>query len=130
MRDGKKRRKIRLEIKKREHEAVFDGVDWTVKWIWKNGDDPKLSAIIIAHYAVPEDVKQEYEGELREWIKQGWLLEYDKYTMGPPKSQLPLMTVVQRDKKKVRPVLDWRETNKFIEAFTRDSDVFAKKLRQ
>ena len=46
------------------------------------------------------------------------------------KGQLPLMAVVQRNKNKVRPVLDWRETNRFIEAFTRDSDVCAEKLRQ
>ena len=50
--------------------------------------------------------------------------------MGPPKGQLPLMAVVQRNKNKVRLVLDWRETNRFIEAFTRDSDVCAEKLRQ
>ena len=53
-------------------------MEWTgVKWIWKNGDDPKLSTNTVAHYAVPEDVKQEYKSELREWIKQEWLLEYD-----------------------------------------------------
>ena len=130
MRDGKKKKKTRLEIKKRDHEAVFDGVDWTVKWIWKNGDDSNLSANTVAHYAVPEDVKQEYESELREWIKQGWLLEYDEHTIGPPNGQLPQMAVFQRKKNKVRPMLDWRETNRFIEAFTRDSDVCAEKLRQ
>ena len=126
----KNEERIRLEIKKRDHEAVFDGVDWTVKWIWKNEDDPKILSNTVPHYAVPDDVKQEYESELREWIKQGWLLEYDEHTIGPPKGQLPLMVVVQRNKNKVRPVLDWRETKRFIEAFTRDSDVCAEKLRQ
>ena len=126
----KNEERIRLEIKKRDHEAVFNGVDWTVKWIWKNEDDPKISSNTVAHYAVPDDVKQEYESELREWIKQGWLLEYDEHTIGPPKGQLPLMVVVQRNKNKVRTVLDWRETKRFIEAFTRDSDVCAEKLRQ
>ena len=58
------------------------------------------------------------------------LLEYDENRMGPPKGQLPLMAVVQHNKNKVRPVLDWIETNRFIEAFTRNSDVCAEKLRQ
>ena len=38
--------------------------------------------------------------------------------------------VCARDHVLVRPVLDWRETSRFIEAFTRNSDDCAEKLRQ
>ena len=64
----------------------------------------------------------EYENELHDWIERKWLLEYDENVMGPPKGQIPLMAVIQRNKdNKVRPVLDWREANNFIEAYTRDA---------
>ena len=39
------------------------------------------------------------------------------------------MAVVQRNKGKVRPVLDFRELNTFIKAFTANTDVCADKLR-
>ena len=74
----KNEEKTRLEIKKWDYEAVFDGVDGTVKWIWRKGDDPNLSVSTVDQYAVTEDVKPEYESELREWINQGRLLENDE----------------------------------------------------
>ena len=41
------------------------------------------------------------------------------------------MAVIQRNKEnKVRPVLDWREANSFIEAFTRDAGGCVEKLRE
>lgn len=40
------------------------------------------------------------------------------------------MAVIQENKKKVRSVMDFRELNTHIEAFTADSDVCADKLRE
>ena len=50
--------------------------------------------------------------------------------MGPPKALIPLMAVVQQNKDKVRPVLDYRELNQYVDAFTADADVCASKLRE
>ena len=51
--------------------------------------------------------------------------------MGPPKGQILLMAVIQRYKdNNVRPVLDWREANNFIEAYTRGANVCVEKLRE
>ena len=48
---------------------------------------------------------------------------------GPVKDLVPLMAVVQRNKGKVRPVLDFRELNTFIEAFTANTYACVDKLR-
>ncbi|KFD56056.1 hypothetical protein M514_03180 [Trichuris suis] len=50
--------------------------------------------------------------------------------MGPAKALIPLMAVIQRSKQKVRPVMDFREVNAHIDAFTASSDVCAHKLRE
>ena len=70
-----------------------------------------------------------YEKELQRWIDDGWLLPYDEQAYGPAKGLIPLMAVVQRNKRKVRPVMDFRELNTHIDAFTADSDVCVDKLR-
>ena len=41
----------------------------------------------------------------------------------------PLMAVVQQSKSKVRPVMDYRELNQYVDTFTADADVCASKLR-
>ncbi|KAK4326819.1 hypothetical protein Pmani_002676 [Petrolisthes manimaculis] len=61
----------------------------------------------------------------RKWIKDGWLVPHNECKHGPPKGLIPLMAVVQHNKGKVRPVLDFRELN---DTFTADSDVCADKL--
>ena len=40
------------------------------------------------------------------------------------------MTVVQEQKQKVRPVLDYRELNGFVDAFTANAEVCAQKLSE
>ena len=49
--------------------------------------------------------------ELQRWIDDEWLLPYDEQTYGPAKGLIPLMAVVQRNKGKVRQVMDFRELN-------------------
>ena len=48
---------------------------------------------------------------------------------GPIKDLVPLMAVAQRNKEKVGPVLDFRELNTFIEAFTANTYACIDKLR-
>ena len=53
------------------------------------------------------------------------MLPYDESRLGPVKGLIPMMAVVQQNKEKVRPVLDFRELNCHIDAFTREADVCA-----
>ncbi|XP_065645706.1 uncharacterized protein LOC136076160 [Hydra vulgaris] len=121
----------KIEIKKKDHEAVFNGVGWRVKWKWRDGESPDRLRNKVAQYGIPQHATADYENELQEWIDRKWLLEYDEKELGPPKGQIPLMAVIQRNKDhKIRPVLDWREANYFIETYTRDADVCVEKLRE
>ena len=121
----------KIEIKKKDHEAVFNGVEWRVKWKWRDGKSPNRLHNKVAQYGIPQYARADYENELQDWIDRKWLLEYDENELGPPKGQIPLMAVIQRNKdNKIRPVLDWREANDFIETYTRDADVCVEKLRE
>ena len=83
----------------------------------------------IAEYTIPIGIKHDYEKEIEGWIEKKWLQKYEAKKHGPIKGLVPLMAVVQRNKGKVRPVLDFRELNTFIEAFTANTDACADKLR-
>ena len=52
--------------------------------------------------------------ELESWISKGWLKRWD----GPDKGVIPLLAVFQPTKDKVRPVMDYRELNNFVECHT------------
>ncbi|XP_065658267.1 uncharacterized protein LOC136082772 [Hydra vulgaris] len=114
-----------------DHEAVFNGVEWRVKWKWRDGESPDRLRNKVAQYGIPQHARADYENELQDWNDRKWLLEYDENELGPPKGQIPLMAVIQRNKDhKIQPVLDWREANDCIETYTRDADVCVEKLRE
>ena len=50
--------------------------------------------------------------------------------LGEPKGLIPLMVIVQQNKSKVRPVLDFRELNGFIDVYTAKADVCSLKRRE
>ena len=77
--------------------------------------------------AVPCHARDAYENEILQWQQNGWLLPYSE-ELGPPKGRIPLMVVMQ--KQKVRPVLDYRELNGFVDAFTANAEVCVQKLRE
>ena len=58
------------------------------------------------------------------------MLPYPEEELGPPKALIPLMAVVQQNKSKVRPVLDFRELNWYVDAYTAHADVCVQKLRE
>lgn len=58
----------------------------------------------------------QFEKEVERWIDEGILMPWS----GKVEGILPLMAVVQPIKKKVRPVLDFRELNKFVACHTKD----------
>jgi ribonuclease HI len=80
----------------------------------------------IGQYKVKSSVKEDFEKEIENWIVEGWLKEYD----GEHEGVLPLMAVVQVNKEKVRPVLDYRELNQYVSSHTGESEVCGEKLRR
>ncbi|XP_035828301.1 uncharacterized protein LOC101862068 [Aplysia californica] len=70
-----------------------------------------------------------FEKEIQSWIEEGILLPWnEKVEIGI----IPLMAVVQPTKNKVRPVLDYRELNKYISSHTGGdfTDVCGETLRE
>ena len=62
--------------------------------------------------------KTQFEEEVERWIADGILVPWK----GEGKGVLPLMAVFQATKKKVKPVLDYREWNRFV-AYHTGSDI-------
>ena len=62
------------------------------------------------------EIRAEFEKEIERWFDEGILIPWS----GKVEGLLPLMAVVQPTKKKVRPVLDFRELNKYLACHTRD----------
>ena len=120
-----------LNIEAPDYSVRFDAVErqWVVSWKWADGAGPTYLNNTTTEYRMSPDVRREFEAELREWVTEGWLVPYDERRLGPPRGLIPLMAVRQRNKDKVRPVLDYRELNGHITAHTADADVCAEQLR-
>ena len=80
----------------------------------------------MAQYKVSEEDREEYFKELERWINNGWLVPVERNKNGI----IPLMCVKQEAKGKVRPVLDFREVNKFIHSHTMDTIAVSESLRK
>ena len=107
-----------ISIEETDFSTTFDRNPkaWAASWKWVSGHSPTELANRVQEYTVPDHVRDAYE----EWQRNGWLLLYPEEELGPPKGLIPLMAVGQEHKQKVRPVLllDYRELNSFVEAFT------------
>ncbi|KAK8374447.1 hypothetical protein O3P69_012045 [Scylla paramamosain] len=110
-----------------DFSATYDplSICWTSARKWSEGKKPGVLRNTVEAYSAPPEARDLYEEELQKWIDDVWLLPY-----GPVKGLIPLMAVVQRNKKKVRPVMDFRELNAHIDTFTADSDVCSDRLRE
>ena len=113
-----------LRIDEEDFEAYFSQGKWTAKWKWKV--DPPTNFKYIPNYEVKPHIKDQFNEKVNEWIQNGWLQPYE----GEVKATIPLMAEEQVIKKKVRPVLDYRQLNEFILSYTGDSDVCEEKLRK
>ena len=114
-----------LTLDDEDYSARFVDGRWVVKWKWTEGGEPKLKNAV-AQYKVDSAVSQAFNDEVDEWIRLGWLLPYE----GGYDGILPLMAVVQLNKSKVRPVMDYRELNESVSSHTAESDVCGEKLRK
>jgi len=121
-----------MEVHEPDFHAVYDDNDkaWTVAWKWAGNSEPDALRNTVSEYAVASSAQAEYEAEINEWIANGWLKPYDDRKYGPAKGLIPLMAVIQQNKAKVRPVMDFRELNTHVDAFTANADVCADKLRE
>ena len=121
-----------LQVDERDFRARFDPRSkcWTMAWKWRDEREPEVLRNVRSEYAIPPEARQRYEEEVEEWIKCGWLKVYDEDKHGSAKGLIPLMAVIQPTKDKVRPVMDFREVNQYIDAYTGDADVCADKLRE
>ena len=89
----------------------------TASWKWANGQTPVLD------YACDE-----YKRELQLWLDNEWPLPYPEDKLGPSQCLIPSMAVIQ-NKQKDHPVLDYRELNGFMDAYTTKSEQCAQKLQ-
>lgn len=118
------------EIDDKDFRATFDGTHWTVEWRWKGNSPPSLRNKVSCYDKhLDGEKKQEFEKEVNRWIEEGILVPWDDEAEG---GILPLMAVVQHTKNKVRPVLDYRELNEYVECHTGDDmiDVCNEVLRE
>ena len=113
-----------ISIDEPDYSVTYDrsNKEWTASWKWTNGHSPSELSYSVQEYAVPCHVRDAYGNEILQWQRNGWLLPYSE-ELGPPKGLIPLMAVVQEQKQKVRPVLDYRELNCFVDAFTANAEV-------
>ena len=121
-----------LHIDEPDFTVQYDETEkaWTVTWKWTNDAEPVALRNDVAEYSIPPSARASYEAEVDEWIRNGWLKPYDAKKMGPAKGLIPLMAIVQVNKDKVRPVMDFRELNSHVDAFTAGADVCVDKLRE
>ena len=103
---------------------------WTASWKGSEDHAPERLHNEVSEYPVATEIRNEYMQELHTWIDNGWLVPYPEDKLGPPKGLILLIAVMQLNKTKVRPVMDYRELNHHIDAFTANADVYAAKLHK
>ena len=114
-----------FEIEDKDFEANFDVEQWAIIWKWK-GEPPVLqNRGKFYKNSLESEKKAEFEEEVERGIADGILVPWK----GKGKGVLTLMAVFQATKKKVSPVLDFRELNRFVACHTR-SDVCDEKMRK
>lgn len=114
-----------LIIKDKDFEAKFENGRWVAAWKWTESCNPILSNRV-SQYSMKEEIRPAFNAEIQEWIKLGWLQEYE----GEHEGLIPLMAVEQINKGKIRPVLDFRELNNYVSSHTAESAVCGEKLRR
>lgn len=110
--------------------AVFDkeSARWSVRWKWIDSP-PKLSTNQPSHYKIPSECIEDFEQEVDQWISDGIMQLYEG-NMKDVKAIIPLFSVFQHSKNKVRPVLDYRHLNDYLSCHSGDAVACTEKLRR
>ena len=119
----------RLSISDPDFLVEFDGLVWTVRWKWKEGQPPEIRNTVESYKSTKTDgVRERFDAEIERWISLGWLQPCNGDEEG---GVLPLMAVTQVNKDKVRPVLDFRELNQYVSSHPgTDAAVCSETLRK
>ena len=109
--------------------ARFDGEKWVASWKWKGERPTLLNKVSSYSKNLTGHKKDEFNREVERWISEGILVPWEgsaEYGI------VPLFAVEQPTKNKIRPVLDYRELNKYIQCHTGDEviDVCSDTLRE
>lgn len=114
-----------VNMNDKDYQVTFaDGV-WNAKWEWADGQ-PAVLTNRVPSYRMSSDVAPHFDRVIENWIEKGWLQPFD----GQCDGIVPLLAVVQENKNKVRPVLDYRELNQSVSSHTAESEVCGEKLRR
>ena len=122
-----------ITLDKADFHAEYDRDTnaWTALWKWSVDQPPISLRNRLSEYPPPTWLREQYEEELQAWIDSGWLRPYPEDELRPSRGLTPpLMAVLQENKQKVRPVIDYRELNKQVDPYTAGADVCAHKLRE
>ena len=103
---------------------------WTTSWKWSSDQPPVSLKNGLSEYPTPKRLQGEYKQGLQAWIQNGCLIPYSENELGPPKGLILLMAILQENKQKVRPVMDYRELNEHVNAYTANADVCAQTMRE
>ena len=105
-----------MPIQGKDVKPIFYGAYWTMKYFWKDGQEPVLkNNFRLYDKAMPCERSQRFDKEVEKWIKKGILVRWE----GEVEGVIPMMSVGQPSKNKARPVLDFRELNENVECQTR-----------
>ena len=77
-----------------------------------------------------DEIRNEYKQESQMRIVNGWLIPYSQERLRPSKGPNPLTAVVQPSKGNVHQVMNYRELNEHLDAFTMDVDIYSTNLRE
>ena len=119
-----------ITINKPDFTVTFDQQSqaWIMAWKWSQDCAPEGLDNGVSEYPVAAEIQEDYKQELHLWMSNGWLVPYPEEKLGRPKGLIPLMAVLQQNKSKVRPVMDFQELNHQVDAFRANADICAAKL--
>ena len=117
---------VRVDLHDADFDTHFDGQRWEIAWKWNEGAAPMLMNQVPEYVIKDGHIRTKYDAEVAKWISNGWLVPCDK----PAGGIIPMLAVYHEHKDKVRPVLDYRELNQFIQSHMADSEVCPETLRK
>lgn len=116
-----------ISVENKDFTATFNGRNWCVSWVWRDSPAELTNTVECYRSVKSPEAEAEFEEEIQRWISEGWLKPWEGNSGGI----LPLMAVIQRNKGKVRPVLDYRELNGSVQCHSgEDAAVCDETLRK
>lgn len=74
-----------------------------------SGQKPERLKNRVSEYTVLDAVRGDYAKKLQLCLDNEWLLPYTESELNPPKGLISLIAIDQKNKQKVRPVIDYRK---------------------